>query len=370
MLMLSPAAARAADYYSGKSIEMLIGAPAGGGYDIYARALARHLGRHIPGQPTIVPKNMPGAGSARAAAYISAIAPKDGTAIAAVTPGAVMAPILDEKSEALFDPTKVLFLGTANNGTRICLSRAGSQIKTFDDALMHKAAFGGISTNESTREYGYMHKKTSGARYDVVSGYGGTAEIALALERGEIDGACGWDWSSLKSQRPDWIRDNKVNLLLQVGLEPNPELARMNVPSVFKYVNSEEDRKAVELIISQQVFLRSYILPPELPARLLDMLRAAFDATMADRQFLEDAERTRIDIAPLPGAKVQELVRKLYETPKDVVMRARHGDQPLTQASKHTPHVASLIRATAASEAERGSRMSHELNPLRRFSGL
>ena len=328
MLMLSPAAARAADYYSGKSIEMLIGAPAGGGYDIYARALARHLGRHIPGQPTIVPKNMPGAGSAGAAAYISALAPKNGMAMAAVTPGAVMAPILDEKSETLFDPTKVLFLGTANNGTRICLSKAGSQIKTFDDALTHKAAFGGISTNESTREYGYMHKKTSGARYDVVSGYGGTAEIALALERGEIDGACGWDWSSLKSQRPDWIRDNKVNLLLQVGLEPNLELARMNVPSVFKYVNSEEDRKAVELIISQQVFLRSYILPPELPARLLDMLRAAFDATMADRQFLEDAERTRIDVAPLPGAKVQELVRKLYETPKDVVMRARQAINP------------------------------------------
>ena len=173
-----------------------------------------------------------------------------------------------------------------------------------------------------------MHKKTAGAQYEIVSGYAGTAAIALALERGEIDGACGWDWSSLKSQRPDWIRDHKVNLLLQTGIEPNPELARMGVPSVLKYVKNEEDRKAVELIVSQQVFLRSYILPAEVPAALLDTLRAAFDATMTDPQFLSDAERLRIDISPLSGAKVQELVRKLYATPKDVVTRARQVIAP------------------------------------------
>ena len=223
---------------------------------------------------------MPGAGSARAAGFISTVAPKDGTAVAAIMPGAVMGPLLDEKAEALFDPTKVLYLGTANSGTRVCVSRKDSKIKTFDDALAQKAAFGGVSTNDSTREYGYMHKKTAGAQYDVVSGYSGTAEIALAMERGEIDGVCGWDWSSFKSQRPDWLRDNKVNVLLQVGLEPNPELVRMGVPSVFKYVKSDEDRKVVELIISQQVFQRSYIAPPGLPAEQLSTLRAAFDATM------------------------------------------------------------------------------------------
>jgi tripartite-type tricarboxylate transporter receptor subunit TctC len=326
--MLAPAPAVAADDYAGKSIDLLIGAPPGGGYDIYARALARHFGHHIPGQPSIVAKNMPGAGSARAAGFISAVAAKDGTAIAAITPGAVMGPLLDDKVEALFDPTKVLYLGTANSGTRICLSRKGSKIKTFDDALTQKASFGGISSNESTREYGYMHKKTAGAQYDVVSGYSGTAEIALALERGEIDGACGWDWSSLKSQRPDWIRDNKVNLLLQAGLEPNPELTRMGVPSVFKYIKNEDDRRAVELIVSQQVFLRSYIAPPGLSRERLDVLRSAFDATMKDPQFLDDAERTRIDISPLSGAKVQDLVQKLYATPKDVVMRARQAITP------------------------------------------
>src|SRR5713101_8006762 len=138
-IMLAPAPASAADYYSGKSIELLIGAPPGGGYDIYARALARHFGRHIPGQPTIVAKNMPGAGSARAAGFISTMAPKDGTAIAAIMPGAVMGPLLEERAEALFDPSKVLYLGTANNGTRVCVTRKESKIKTFDDALTQKA---------------------------------------------------------------------------------------------------------------------------------------------------------------------------------------------------------------------------------------
>jgi len=317
----------AADY-AGKTIDLLIGAPPGGGYDMYARALARHYGRHIPGQPSIVAKNMPGAGSARAAGFISTMAPRDGTAIAAIMPGAVMGPLLDEKAEALFDPTKVLYVGTANNGTRVCVARQGSKIKTFDDARTQKAAFGGVSTNDSTRDYGFMHKKTAGALYDVVTGYSGTAEIALALERGEIDGACGWDWASLKSQRPDWIRDGKINVLLQDGLEPNPELTRMGVPSVFKYVTNEDDRKVVELIISQQVFQRSYIAAPGLSAEQLDMLRSAFDATMRDQDFLKDAETLRIDVSPLPGAKVQDLVTKLYTAPKDIVARARQAISP------------------------------------------
>ena len=327
--LAAPATSAAAgDYYAGKSIDLLIGAPPGGGYDIYARALARHYGRHIPGQPIIVSKNMPGAASARAAGFISTLAPKDGTAIAALMPGGVVGPLLDEKAETLFDPTKVLYLGTANNGTRICVSRKDSKIKTFDDALTQKASFGGVSTSDSTRGYGYMHKKTSGAKYDVVSGYSGTAEIALAMERGELDGVCGWDWASFKSQRPDWIRDHKANLLLQVGLEPNEELTRMGVPSVFKYITNEDDRKVVELIISQQVFQRSYIAPPGLPAELLDTLRSAFDATMRDQDFLHDAETIRIDISPLPGAKVQELVQKIYAAPKDVVARARQAINP------------------------------------------
>lgn len=313
----------AADFYAGKSIELLVGAPPGGGYDIYARTVARHIVRHIPGNPSIVVKNMPGAGSAKAAQYVSTMAPKDGTSFAGVMPGAIMGTLLDEKSEGLFDPTKVQFLGTANSGTRICVTLKGSKISTFDDTLKVPAKFGGSAPNDSTFEYGYMHKHTAGAIFDIVAGYRGTNEMALAMERGELDGLCGWDWSSFKSQRPEWLRDKKVNVLLQVSLEEHPELTKMGVPSVFKYVKNEADRKVVELIVSQTVFLRSYILPPETPKEQLAVLRTAFDATMKDKQFLEEAEKLRIDIEPLSGATVQELVRKIYATPKEISDRAR-----------------------------------------------
>ena len=319
---------QAADFYAGKSIDLLIGAPPAGGYDIYGRSLGRHIGRHIPGNPTIVAKNMPGAGSARVGGFISSIAPKDGTAIAGLMPGAIVGQLLDPKREALFDPTKVIYLGTANNGTRVCVSRSDSKVKTFDDALTEKAPFGAVSANDSTRDYAWLHKRTAGAQYNVVLGYAGTADIALALERGEIDGACGWDWASFKSQRPDWLRDKKVNVLLQVGREPNEELTRMGVPSVWKYVKTDEARKIVELVIGQQVFQRPYVVPPGTPAEQVATLRKAFEATMTDPQFLAEAAKLRIDITPLPGGKVQEVVQSLYTTPKDIVEQARRAINP------------------------------------------
>ncbi len=325
---LTAAPASAADYFAGKSIDMLVGAGPGGGYDIYARAIARHIGEHIPGHPTIVVKNMPGAGSARAAGFISTRGPKDGTAMAGIMPGAIMGPILDPKADALFDPTKVAYVGTANNGTRVCVSRRDSVIKTFDDVFAKDSVFGGVSTNDSTRDYGFMFKNVAGAKYKLVTGYNGTTDIGLAMERGELDGACGWDWASFKAQRSDWLRDNKVNVLLQVSLEPNDELTKMGVPHVWKYVTDSNKRKVVELVISQQVFQRSYIMSPETPAEVLKTLRTAFDDTMKDKAFLADAEKMRIDIAPLSGAKVDELVHKLYATPKDVVEQARKAINP------------------------------------------
>ncbi|MBM3529593.1 MAG: hypothetical protein FJX62_16005 [Alphaproteobacteria bacterium] len=316
----SPAAAQG---FSGKTIELIVGGGAGGGYDIYARTVARHLGRHIAGNPTIVVKNMPGASSNKAAQYISAVAPKDGTSIGAIMPGAIMGPLLDDKTKPMFDPTKVQYIGTANSGTRVCVTLKGTKISRFEDTRTVPAKFGGSGPNDSTYEYGYLHKRTAGAIYDVVAGYRGTPDMALAIERGELDGVCGWDWSSFKSQRPDWLRDNKANVLLQVSLEPHPELTKMGVPHVMKFVANPDDRKAVELVISQSVFQRSYIAPPETPPAQLTVLRRAFDMTMDDPQFRADAEKSRVDIEPLSGEKVQELVEKLYKSPKDIVERAR-----------------------------------------------
>jgi hypothetical protein len=326
-LVAAPAAA--ADYYSGRTIDLVIGSGPAGGYDIYGRALARHINRHIPGKPNVVVKNMPGAGSARAAGFLAKVAPKDGTVIAGIMPGAIMGPLLEEKAEILFDPTKVQYLGTANNGTRVCVSWAASGIKSFDDVRGNKEhPFGAVSPNESTHDYAYMLRRTAGAKYKVVSGYDGTTQIGLAMERGEVVGSCGWDWASVKAQRSDWLRDKKINVLLQIGLERNDELTKMGVPHVWDYVKSEEGRKIVELVIGQQVFQRSYIAPPEIPAAPFGILRGAFDATMKDPQYLAESAKLRIDIAPLPGAKVQEIVQKLHATPKNVVQAARAAIRP------------------------------------------
>ena len=327
LLFASPVAAQ--DFYAGRTIDLVIGSGTGGGYDIYGRALARHIGRHIPGKPNVVVKNMPGAGSARAAGFLAKIAPKDGTVIAGIMPGAIMGPLLEEKSELLFDPTKVQYLGTANNGTRVCVGWAASGIKSFDDVRGKKEfPFGAVSPNDSTHDYAYMLRRTAGATYKVVSGYDGTTQIGLAMERGEVAGSCGWDWASVKAQRANWLRDKTINVLLQIALERNDELTKMGVPHVWDYVKTDEGRKIVELVIGQQVFQRSYIAPPETPPAQLSILRKAFDATMADPQYLADAKKMRIDIEPLPGAKVQEIVQKLHATPKNVVQAARAAIRP------------------------------------------
>jgi hypothetical protein len=328
VLIVAALPASAADYYAGKSIDLIIGSGPAGGYDIYGRALARNINRHIPGKPNVVVKNMPGAGSGRAAGFLAKIAPKDGTVIAGIMPGAIMGPLLEEKPEILFDPTKVQYLGTANNGARVCVAWAASGIKSFADVIAKEAPFGAVSPNESTHDYAYMLRRTAGAKYKIVSGYDGTTQIGLAMERGEVVGACGWDWASFKAQRSDWLRDKKANVILQISLEPNAELTKMGVPHIWDFVKNVDHRKLVELVIGQQVFQRSYIAPPEIPAEPLGILRSAFDATMLDQQYLADAAKMKIDIEPLSGAKVQEIVLKLHATPKDIVQKARAAIRP------------------------------------------
>ncbi len=320
---LAPVPAAAADYYAGKTIELVVGGDAGGGYDIYARAVARHLAGHIPGNPTIVVKNMPGAGSTRAGIYISSVAPKDGTSIGAMMPGAIIGPLLDDKPNLQFDPTKVVYVGTADSGVRVCATYGTSKIKTFEDAQKQKTILGASSAGGATRDYAYMHNHTAGSKFEVVSGYKGTVDVALAMERGEVDGMCGWDWSSVKSQKSDWISEKKANVLVQVSLEPLDELTERGVPHIWKFVPKEDDRKVAELVVSQQVFQRSYIAPPQTPAEPLGILRTAFDAAMKDPAFLADAEKMKISITPLGGGKVQDLIARLYSTPREFVERAK-----------------------------------------------
>jgi tripartite-type tricarboxylate transporter receptor subunit TctC len=322
-LAAASAPAHAADYYAGKTIEFTVGTDVGGGFDIYARTIAKHLPRYIAGHPTIVVKNLPGAGSGKAAAFIYNAAPKDGTAIAALMPGAVIGPLIEEGPAPQYDPTKLVYLATAESTTRVCTSYGNSKIKSFADAQTQKGAMGASAAGGSSRDYAHIARRAAGAQFDVVTGYKGSAEMVLAIERGEVDGMCGWDWSSLKVQKPDWIRDKKVNLLAQFSLEPDPELTKLGVPPIWQFIAKDEDKKAVELVLSQQVFGRPYIAPPGTAPEAVKILRAAFSAVMQDKEFLADAQRAKIDINALDGAKVQDVVTKVYASPPAVVARAK-----------------------------------------------
>jgi len=325
---LAAGPATAQDYYAGRTIELIVGGASGGGYDIYARAVARHMSRHIPGNPAIVVKNMPGAGSTKAGIYISTVAPRDGASMGALMPGAIIGPLLEDKPVTKFDPTKVIYIGTADSGVRVCATFQTSKIRTFADAQKQKSILGASAAGGATRDYAYLHNHTAGTRFDVVTGYKGTVDIALAMERGEVDGLCGWDWSSVKSQKGDWVRDKLLNVLVQVGLEPQPELTGMGVPPIWNFIKAETDRKVAELVVSQQVFQRSYIVPPGTPPAQVKILRTAFDATVKDPQFLADAAKMKISITPLSGQQVQDLVAKLYATPRELVERARTVIKP------------------------------------------
>jgi tripartite-type tricarboxylate transporter receptor subunit TctC len=325
---ITAAPAMAQDYYAGRTIELIVGGDSGGGYDIYARAVARHLSRHIPGNPAIVVKNMPGAGSARAGIYISTVAPKDGSSIGAMMPGAIIGPLLDDKPLTQFDPTKVMYIGTADTGVRVCATFQKSSINSFAAAQKQKTILGASSAGGATRDYAYLHNHTAGTKFEVVTGYKGTVDISLAMERGEVDGLCGWDWSSVKSQKGEWVRDKLLNLLVQVGLDPQQELTDMGVPTIWSFVKNENDRRVAELVVSQQVFQRSYIVPPGTPQQQVKILRSAFDATVTDPQFLNDAAKMKLSITPLSGQQVQDLVAKLYAAPRELVERARTVIKP------------------------------------------
>ena len=327
-LIVSVSPMCAANEFAGKTINIIVGYSAGGGYDVYSRVLARAMPAFIPGQPNVVVQNMPGAGSAKAASFIYSLAPPDGTAIGSVSPGVIVAPLLDPSPETKYDPTKFKYIGTADSGTRVCVTLKTSGVGSFEDARKQRTVIGAVAPGSSTFDYAWLHKKTSGANFDVITGYPGSAEIALAMERGEVDGMCGLDWSSLKSQRPDWVRDKTMNVLVQAALAPNSELTALGVPEVWRFVDTEQNRKVNELIFAQQVFGRPYILPPATPQAKVDILRAAFDNVLQDRMFLAEAERLGLGVAPADGATVQAAVDKMFATPKPVVEAARAAIAP------------------------------------------
>jgi tripartite-type tricarboxylate transporter receptor subunit TctC len=324
--MTSPVCAN--DFYAGKTINFVVGTDFGGGFSIYARAIARHLPRFISGRPTIVLKNMPGAGGAVASTWLYQMAPRDGTVIASVSPNAILGRLFGDHRIG-YEPGRFNYLAAAERSTRLCVTFQHSPVRTLADALVRTAIIGATTLGSPTREYAAIVRRALGARFEIVSGYKGPADLFVAMERGEIDGACGIDWSALKSQQPDWLREKKLNILVQGSLLPHPELELLGVPTPWKYIKDDIDRKAVELMVEfQQAFGRAYMAPPDVPAEAVQILREAFSAVLRDPEFLADAEKLRIDITPQEGEDIQQVVERLYSAPRAVVDRLRQIVEP------------------------------------------
>jgi tripartite-type tricarboxylate transporter receptor subunit TctC len=320
--------AAASDFYAGKTVNFIVGTDVGGGFSIYARVLSRHLGRFIPGNPTVVMKNMPGAGGATASSYFYRIAPKDGTVIGSVAPNAILGRLLDG-NVSQYDPTKFIYLAGAERGTRLCMTFAHSKTRTLEDALRQRTVIGATSVGSPTREYAAMIKHATGVQFDIVSGYKGPPDLFLAMSRGEIDGVCGLDWTALKSQQPEWLRDGKLNILVQASIEPHPELAKLGVPVPWPYIRNDTDRRAVEVMVGfEQAFGKSYLAPPETPADRIATLRQAFAAVLKDKEFLAEAEKVRIEITAQSGEDVQRVVQNAYASTTAVIERLRKIVEP------------------------------------------
>lgn len=310
------AAQSAADFYRGKTVTLIVGYSVGGGYDTYARILARHIGKHIPGQPNVVVQNMPGAGSLRAANYLFNIAPKDGTVIGMFSRGMAMEPLIGQ-SAIQFDAQKFTWLGSGTEEASVFVLWHAAPVKTWADMLTTPFSVGGEGSGSDPDIYASLLKNSFGVKLRLVTGYPGTAEIALALERGEMDGRASWSWSSLKSVKPDWIAQKKVNLPIQLNLTRNPELPQ--VPLIMDLAKDDQQRASLKIILSRQTMGRPFTAPPALPDERKAALRAAFDATMKDAEFVAEAKARGQEVNPVSGEAIDRLLAELYATPRDVV---------------------------------------------------
>jgi tripartite-type tricarboxylate transporter receptor subunit TctC len=306
----------AADFYRGKTVTLIVGYSVGGGYDTYARILARHIGRHIPGQPAVVVQNMPGAGSLRAANYLFNVAPKDGSVIGMFSRGLAMEPLIGQ-SATQFEAMKFTWLGSGTEEASVFVLWHTAPVKTWADMLATPFSVGGEGSGSDPDVYAALLKNSFGAKLRLVTGYPGTAEIALALERGEMDGRASWSWSSIKSLKPDWIAQKKVNFPIQLNLAKNPELP--DVPMIMDFARDDQQRASLKIILSRQTMGRPFMAPPGLPEDRKAALRGAFDATMKDAEFLAEAKARGQEVNPVSGAAIDRLLAELYATPKDVV---------------------------------------------------
>ena len=310
----------AAAQFKAAAVTLYIPSGIGGGYDTYGRLASRHLGRFLPGNPTLIPKNMPGAGGVVLANYLYNVAPKDGSAIALLQGGTPLEPLFDFP-QAKFDVTKFNWLISLNRLVTIGVFWHTSPTRTPEDlykrdVVVASSGGGGSSTEMMPR----LLNRFAGTRFKIISGYKGTGDGMLAMERGEVEGIVGHELSALRAAKPDWLRDDKARIVIQLGLTRAPEIAE--VPNALDLVKDDDHRKVFALLLTRQVYGRPFVAPPGTPPDVVAVLRQGFQAMAKDPAFLQDAERMKADIEVADGDEVAALYQKAYETPRPLVQRA------------------------------------------------
>jgi tripartite-type tricarboxylate transporter receptor subunit TctC len=308
-----------ADFYKNRNVDEYIGYSTGGAYDFYARVIGRHMGAHIPGNPTLVPRNMEGAGSLRLANWLYRVAPQDGSVFATFGRGIAFDPLLIGKGDQ-FDAVKFNWLGSANNEVSVCVVWHTTGVTRFEEALTKTLVVGASGPSADSYQFPKIVNGVLGSKFKIITGYPGGNDIDLAMERGEVQGRCSWSWTSLQATRRSWLADKKINLLFQMGLSKHPDLP--DIPLVIDLAKRDEDRAVLELVFARQVMAWPYLAPPGIPPDRADALRRAFVQTMNDADFLADAEKSRLEVRPVAGEDVEKLVRRVYGTPAAIAERA------------------------------------------------
>lgn len=305
-------------FFKGRQVTMLVGAGAGGGYDVYSRVWAKHASRHIPGQPQIVPKNLPAAGGIAAANTLYNNSDRDGSVFAALPNGVSMDPLAGV-AQARFKPLEMAWIGSIGKLQNVCATWHTSPVKTIAEARQRETIVAGAGATSNTAIMPRIINELLGTRFKVVAGYDPTGGLNMALERGEAEGICGLSWSTMKASRPHWIKDKLLNVIVQVGVDKLPDLP--DVPSALDLVTDGASRQVLELILIRQEIGRPLVLPPGVPADRVAALRRAFEATLKDRAFLAEAERSGMEIEPLSGGEIEKMLAAAYSAPPSVVAR-------------------------------------------------
>jgi tripartite-type tricarboxylate transporter receptor subunit TctC len=310
-----------AEFYKGKTIQIVVGTSAGGGYDMSARALARHMGRHLPGAPTIIVANMPGAGSNIMSAHVANAAPKDGTVIGAPFSTQPLAAILENVTKLRFDPRTLHYLGSATTGHYLCVVRPDAPATRLEDMMSTEVVMGGTAEGGSTGYLPILLNNVIGTKFRVVFGYPGSREITAAIQRGEVHGMCGLGVTTLATQYAGLLKDKQIQILAQESVEGLPELNKQGVPRTGDFAKTDDARMILEIIYSQGIFARPYFVAAETPAARVDALRKAFDETWKDPETLAEMTRMGIEVDPTSGADMHKLLARIYAAPPELLAR-------------------------------------------------